>query len=141
MKNIRKTTGSTNNTTKGIGIGILISIFTAFLLSILLTVLVENETIRPESVPVVAAAVHAISVFFGAMVATTIEKGRIAVIAGISGAGYFILLLCINMLVFSSGFNYILSCAAGVLCGVLITILIKAKFAGKKKHRIKIPSR
>ena len=124
-----------------VSLGILLTMVCAFLLSILLTVLVENERIHLSGIPVYLYGIHAISVFIGTLLSLTLEKGRLAIIAGIVAAAYFVILVSINMLVFSSGFEGIIGTAAGISAGGALSVLLKAKTGGGKKHKVKMRSR
>jgi MFS family permease len=122
-------------------LGGLISIICMLLLSVLLTVLVENETVSISSVSVFTMAIHLLSVFLGTILSITLEKGRIAVIAGIITVAYLVVLLCVNMLVFSAGFNGFGAGILSALAGGVLAILLKGRLMGKKKYKIKKRSR
>lgn len=121
--------------------GILLSLTVSFLLSILATVLIENEVTPITSMNILMIGIHAVSVFIGSTLAITMEKGRIAIVAGIITACYFLILVCINMLVFSEGFAGLGTGMLGMMAGGLIAVLTKSKMSGTKKHRIKMHSR
>ena len=124
-----------------IALGVLLSAICTFIMSIILTVMVENETISPGATSSFAIGIHAISVFIGSMLSLTLGKGRIAVVAGIVAVCYLVVLLCINMLIFSSGFESIGAEMISSFAGGLLSMFLKIKFNGKKKHRMKVHSR
>ncbi len=141
MKKTRSTVMKDTNIITHIVFGVLLSLLSTLLMSILLTAMIEKEIISFEAIPAFTICVHAISVFVGTMLSVSIEKGRIAVVAGIVSACYFVILLCFNMLIFSAGFEGIGMGVVSVLAGGLLGTIIKSKFNGKKKHRIKLHSR
>lgn len=124
-----------------IAFGMLLSLGISFLLSILVTVLIEKEVIPLTSLKVFMIGTHALSVFIGSILAISKEKGRIAIIAGMVAACYLLVLVCINMLVFSEGFDGLGTGILGMLAGGLIATLTKTKMFGVKKHHIKMRSR
>lgn len=124
-----------------VSLGILLTMVCAFLLSILLTVLVENERIQISGISVCLYGIHAISVFIGTLLSLTLEKERLAIIAGIVAAAYFVILISINMLVFSSGFEGVIGTAAGILAGCALSVLLKVKQSAGKRHKVKLRSR
>lgn len=124
-----------------IALGVLISLISMLLLSVLLTVIVEKETVSFSSVSAFTIAIHIISVFIGTIVSVTLEKGRIAIVAGIVSGAYFVVLLCANMLIFSAGFDGVGAGILSILAGGLFSVLVKGKLMGKKKHKIKMRSR
>ena len=141
MKKTHSITGKDTGMAIHIGLGILLSLVSTIMMSILLTVLVENESVQLSSVPIFAFGMHTVSVLIGCTLSLTLEKGRAGIIAGIVTAGYIAVLLCINMLVFSAGFNGIWGSALSAAGGSLLAMLISGKLRGKKKHRIKVRSR
>ena len=141
MKKARSMTGKETGAAVHIILGVLMSVACTFALSILLAVLVEKEAVSISAVPTLSVGVHAISIFVGSMLSMTLEKGRIAIIAAIVAAAYLVILLCINMLIFSSGFEGIGATILSVFLGGLLSVFIKGKFSGNKKHRIKMRSR
>lgn len=141
MKKARSITEKETGSAVHIILGVLLSVACTFVLSILLTVLVENEVISISAVPILSAVIHAISIFVGTLLSTAMEKGRIAIVAVIVVATYLIILLCINMLVFSSGFEGMGSTILSVFLGALLSVFINGKFFGRKKHQIKMRSR
>ena len=114
--------------TMHIALGILVSLIVSFLLSILVTVLIEKEVISIENMNVLMPATHALSVLFGSLLVISKERGRIAVIAGAIAACYLLVLVCVNMLVFSEGFDGLVTGILGVLSGGLVAILAKSDF-------------
>ena len=129
------------NTIIHIALGVLVTLACTFLMSLLLAIMVENEVVAVNSVPTYTIGIHTITVLIGSMLSASLEKGKIAVMAGAVAGCYLLVLLCINMLVFSEGFAGIGSGIFSAIAGALLTILIKGKFSGKKKHRIKMRSR
>lgn len=124
-----------------IGLGILISLICAVLLSIVLAVMIEKEIIAVDAAPSFAVAIHAISVFIGSIISLSFEKGRIAMIAGVVATSYLLLLLCINMLIYSSGFAGLGGGVISAYVGSLLAVMIKSKISGKNKRRTKVRSR
>ncbi len=122
-------------------IGIVVSLVSAFIFSVLLSVLIERELVSFNNATAFTMGIHMLSILIGSIVAISLEKGRIALVAGIVTAGHFLILLCINMLIFSSGFEGIGQCVLASLGGGLISVLINMKRSRKKKYNIKVHSR
>ena len=141
MQKIRSMVGKNTNTVMHIGIGIGIALVLALVLSVAIAALVNNEVINIASIPLCMIPLHAISIFVGSMVSLLLEKGRVAVVAGIICACYLAVLLCTNMLFFTDGFSGILTGTLGILSGGALSVLVNLKFAGQKKLRLKLRSR
>ena len=124
-----------------ITLGVLLSLAVSLLFSILATITIEKEIISMESMNILMIGVHALSVFLGSILAISKEQGRIAVIAGAVTICYLLILVCINMLVFSDGFSGVGTGILGMLSGGLIATLIKSKMLGVKKRHKKMRSR
>ena len=124
-----------------ITLGVLLSLAVSLLFSILATITIEKEIISMESMNILMIGVHALSVFLGSILAISKEQGRIAVIAGAVTVCYLLILVCINMLVFSDGFSGVGTGILGMLSGGLIATLIKSKMLGVKKRHKKMRSR
>ena len=110
-------------------------------LIIVLAVMIEKEIIAVDAAPSFAVAIHAISVFIGSIISLSFEKGRIAMIAGVVATSYLLLLLCINMLIYSSGFAGLGGGVISAYVGSLLAVMIKSKISGKNKRRTKVRSR
>ena len=121
--------------------GLLLSLIVSFLLSTLATVLIEKEITPIASMNMLMIGIHVLSVFVGTTLATSMEKGRIAIVAGIVTACYFLILVCINMLLFSEGFENLGIGVLSIIAGGLIAVLAKSKTGRSKKHHIKMRSR
>lgn len=141
MEKMRSIVGKNTNTAMHIGIGVGIALILSLVLSVVIAALVNNEVINISSIPLCMIPLHAISIFAGSMVSLLLEKGRVAVMAGIICACYLAVLLCINMLFFTDGFSGVLMGALGILCGGALAVLVNLKFSGQKKPRIKLRSR
>ena len=124
-----------------ITVGVVLSLISTFIFSILLTILVEREVVSIKNAPMFVMGIHALSTIIGSMLAVFLEKGRIALVAGIVTAGYFLILLSINMLIFSSGFEGMGQCVLASLAGGLISVLINMRGSRKRKYNIKVHSR
>lgn len=121
--------------------GLLLSLIVSFLLSTLATVLIEREITPIASMNMLMIGIHVLSVFVGTTLATSMEKGRIAIVAGIVTACYFLILVCINMLLFSEGFENLGIGVLSIIAGGLIAVLAKSKTGRSKKRHIKMRSR
>lgn len=124
-----------------IAFGLLLSLIVSFLLSTLATVLIEKEITPIASMNMLMIGIHVLSVFVGTTLATSMEKGRIAIVAGIVTACYFLILVCINMLLFSEGFENLGIGVLSIIAGGLIAVLAKSKTGRSKKRHIKMRSR
>lgn len=123
-----------------IGIGVLLAMISTFLLTIILTSLIENGTVQLTSAPMLILGIHFISVFLGCILGMTMEKGRYLLISGSVAGIYFVFLLLINLLVFSSGIEGIFSVILSTASGGITSWLIKGLGTGRKKNRIKVRS-
>ncbi len=141
MKKIQPKANKEKGTIFSIAIGTAVSVLCMLLLSVLLTVLVENEAVSSTMVTIAALCIHAISVFAGSMLSLTGQKGRIAVVAGTVTASYFLMQICVNMLFFSAGFEGVAAGLVSMLVGGVIAVLIKSRLGQKKKYRAKVRSR
>lgn len=122
-------------------LGLVLSLISLFALSIILTVLVEKEVIDIDIIPVLAGMPHAISAFIGTILGLSLEKGRIAIVTGVVAVLYLLMLLCVNMLVYSTGISGIGPAIIGILSGGALAALLFDKIGNRKKHRIKVRSR
>lgn len=141
MKKIHSKSEKDTGIIRHIGLGILISLICAVLMSIILAVMTEKEIISVDTAPSFVVAIHAISVFIGSIISLAFEKGRIASIAGAVATSYLLLLLCANMLIYSSGFRGLGGGVISTYAGSLVAVMIKSKISGKNKHRMKVRSR
>lgn len=123
-----------------ITLGVLLSLAVSFLFSILATITIEKEIFSIESMDMLMIGVHALCVFLGSILAISKEQGRIAVITGAVTVCYLLMLVCINLLVFSDGFSGVGTGILGMLSGGLIATLLKSKMLGAKKHHKKMRS-
>lgn len=141
MKKPRVTSEKNTGIIVHIVFGVLLAIGCAFILSILAATMVEKEIVSINSVSKITLLIHAISVFAGSLLSISLEKGRIAVVAAITTLSYLFVIVCMNMLFFSSGFQGVGGGIISCLIGGMLSIVIKGKHKGKSKHRMKIRSR
>ena len=126
---------------KHIAIGAMFALVISLLLSVILTVLVEKGYISMNGISIPIYICHTISVFSGATVAIRMEKGRTAVVSGIVAVVYWLILICVNMLILTDGIEGIANCCIAVLAGFAIAIGANCRVGVKRKYAIKMRSR
>ena len=141
MKKIRTGAEKSKNIVSHIVLGALLSLISLFIMSVILAIMVEKEVIPITAMPTFAMGIHAISVFVGSLLATILEKGRIAIVAAIVAVFYLLALLCVNMLIFSSGITGMGLTVIGSAIGGLAAVVIKGNICRSKKYRTKLRSR
>ena len=122
-------------------IGALLSLASLFILSVILAILVEKETISITATPAIARAIHTVCVLAGSLLSIILEKGRTAIVAAIVTGVYLVALVCMNMLIFSSGITGIGSTAASAAIGAFVAVVIHGYISREKRHRVKLRSR
>ncbi len=122
-------------------LGVFVVVISATLLTILTAILVNNEVINMKALPVAMIAIHMVSSFLGTFVAASVEKGRIIITSAIVCACYFAILICANMIFYSSGFDGLLTGIISILVGGALAIPVKMKIGGAKKVHVKMRHR
>lgn len=126
---------------KHIAAGALLALASSLLLSVIVTMLVEKGYIAMGSTSIPIFVTHAISVFSGATLAIRIEKGRTAIVSGVVSAVYWLILLCVNMLIFTEGIEGVAFCCVAVTVGCLMAIGVNLHIGVKRKPTKKKHSR
>ena len=141
MKRVHSAKKKENNIITHITLGIILSLLSTFILSILITTLLDKEILELKAIPIITNISHALSVFIGTIVAITLHKEKLAIVAGTIAGTYLVIALCANMLLFSNGFEGIGAGIISIFIGGLIPILLKTMVFGKKRNTVKIRSR
>ncbi len=137
MKKINHQKGGDNATVLNVLWGILLSLCASIVLCVLLTAFIEKEVLSITTMGTGVLVVNTVSAFAGSMLSTALEKGKPAVICGIVCAGYIGVLLCINLLFFSSGFNSIVSTILATVVGGAAACAVKIGISSNPKKRKK----
>ena len=141
MKKIRAKAEKSKNMVSHIVLGVLFALVSLLILSVILAIMVENEVISITAMPAFSMGIHVISVFIGSLLAAILGKGRIAIVVATVTVFYLLSLLCVNMLVFSSGITGIGSTMICACIGGLAAVVIKGNICRSKKYHGKLHSR
>lgn len=123
----------------GIGIGIGISLIMTLAGAAVLAYLIVNETISQEGIGYGTMIILTVSSALGALAACLTIQQKRAIVCGLTGIGYYLILLLITVFVFGGEFAGVGVSAVMVLLGVGLAILagIRKKGSGRK---LKIPA-
>ena len=123
---------------KAIAIGVGVCALIMILLCAGAAILINNGSIRQESIGIIVVAVQLISSFFGCMVAVLLAKEKRILVCIISCIAYFALLVCFNILCIDGEFGRVgeglVAVIAGGLIAYSISVLSKDKPKMKKRR-------
>lgn len=132
-----KTSKSNGSFPVGLAVGSLVALFIGFALSLVTTLLVENEVVPLSSMHTFSIVIHVISVFAGALTAQIIGKQKPAILAIATAGVYITLLFCGALLFFSGSIQGILWGIMSSMVGAAGACILFLKPFKRNKPRIK----
>ena len=123
---LKQQTGRSPNLPKAVGAGVLTALTAAFLGAALLAKLVDMELLKMENLGYGILVLHLLSVFLGAGSAMVRGGHRASAAGGITGAGYYLVLLLVNGLFFGGSYSGL---------GVTLLLTVLAVGAAMLTHR------
>lgn len=123
----------------GVGLGVGICLVLTLAGAAILAYLVVNETIAQDGIGFGTMMIIAILSVMGALIAWWTVREKRAMVCGLTGIGYYLILLIITVFFFGGEFVGMGISALMVLLGVVLAILpgIRKKGSGR---RLKIPA-
>lgn len=120
-------------------IGTLLSMISSLILCSVTTYLIHKQKIGWGTLPYIVPVIHGISAFAGSIVAKYLSSERRGVAAFITGCGFILLLIIINLLFADGQFNGVpIACLFVILgCGTSVLLFNSTKGFGKI-HRRKV---
>ena len=133
----RKQTGNFNFGT-GVGFGIAVSVFLSVLLAMLLTTMVLNERAGECTIEYAVPVIAFVSSLAGSVVAGKMAREKVAILAGVTGAAYILILIGMGILFFDGGFHNLWSSLLSVVAGCVVScaICIRGGRSGSKRKRV-----
>lgn len=120
-----------------IGIGILISVIISFLLTLGLTSLIINGTLKESGGAFSIFIVRTLSVFIGCLIGGIIYKDKALPLIGVITGVYFIILMIVSIAAFDQSFiNFVPTMVSVLLGGILAAVL---RLRPKKRSMRKLP--
>ena len=120
-----------------IGIGILISVIISFLLTLGLTSLILNGTLKESGGTFGAFIVRTLAVFIGCLISGIIYKDKVLPLIGAITGTYFIILMIVSIAAFDRSFvNFVPTMISVFFGGILAAVL---RLVPKKRSMRKLP--
>ena len=126
-----------NNTATNVVIGIFVGLATVIVGALVGTYLIGEEIADIRSVNYITAATLLCAAFLAAAVGGKGTAGKARLItSGLTGGGFWLILLCINLLMFGDGISGAWVTAVLILASCAASFLLFGKSGSKKKYRI-----
>lgn len=129
----RKVNGTAKAAPIGIGVAVGVTGLTTLIGAMIIAVLISREVIAPDSIGYGSMAVLLMSSLLGGCTAAALIKHRKAMVCGLTGLGYYGLLLCATALLFGGQYQGMGVTGAVIACGTGMAILLSAREPGKRK--------
>lgn len=129
----RKVTGTARAIPFGIGVSVGLSGIITLLGAVVVTTLISKEAIAPESIGYGSMTVLLVSSLLGGCTAAKMIKHRKAMVCGLTGLGYYVLLLCVTALLFGGQYQEVWVTGIMIAFGTGMAILLSCRKPRKKK--------
>lgn len=133
----QKPSGTSASMPKGIAVGWFTEMLTAAAMCALLTMLIMNEKLDWEAAGYGVMGILLVSSYLGAKVASNLISRRKALVCALSGGGYVITLIALNILLFDGKVSAVWAPALLVSGGAAVAAVTLAKQRGERGRRRK----
>ena len=118
-----------------VSIGTLTSLLLSVVLSMIIATLVLNERIGEDAIGLLSRIVMMISTALGCIIAIRLNAEKLAIVSGITGIIYFLILIGTGILFFDGGFHNIWTSVISVAVGCVVSCAICIRGKGREMKR------
>ena len=121
----------------GVAIGVLLSVMVSLLLAVGTAGLIINEKLSEGRIHYCALIITLISGTVGGFVAGKVVGSKYAVVTGLTGLVYWLVLIAVGILFFDGGFNMLWTSTAAIAVGVAASCVLcitGTRGRGKRKR-------
>lgn len=119
-------------------VGIICAIAVSILLSIGIASLIHNGTVNTNTSGYLMALVHFVSMLLSCVLIRSMMKQRDALIAALVGVGYMLILLVVNMMIYSNGIHNFAFILIGISAGILVSLIQTRQARPGNRHMKKV---
>lgn len=119
----------------GVAIGVLLSVMISLLLAMGTAGLITNEKLSEGGIHYFTLIITLISGMVGGLVAGKIVGSKYAVVTGLTGLVYLLVLIAVGILIFDGGFNMLWTSAVAIAVGVSISCVLCITGTGGRGKR------
>lgn len=137
MKNKSVIKKDEKSMTSGVAIGVLLSVMSSLLLAVGTAGLITNEKLSEGGIHYFALLITLISGMVGGLVAGKIVGSKYAVVTGLTGLVYLLVLIAVGILFFDGGFNMLWTSTAAIAVGAAASCVLcitGTRGRGKRKR-------
>ena len=135
--NMKRVKVMSNKTVVNIAIGLAVGLLAVLVGGLAGAYLISSETVGFETLNYISVVVLLCAAFFAALAGGKGTAGKERLLTGmITGGGLWLVLLCINLLMFDNGISGVWVTAVLMLAGSMAAFLLFGKSGSKKKYRI-----
>ena len=119
----------------GVAMGVLISVFISLLLAMAVAALITNEHLNEGGMRYFAYIITLISGVIGGIAAGKKVRSKYALVTGLTGLVYCLLLIGAGILFFNGGFKMLWPSVAAIAAGVAVSCVVCIAGSGGKGRR------
>lgn len=135
MAAAQKRNGQTRPLPGGIAIGTATAAILCLVLSGIIALLIHNDQVKENTIPVAAIGILFLSSCFGGMLAGKWVKKQLVVVCGLTGAVLTVILLGITIFAFDATFTNVFASLTAVVLGSVVASMLCAGKGRSKKRR------